>query len=213
MITMIISFVYQNITLKRLEETEDNQDMENHIVVLGSYENEFFLKQLWQGAMNVSDDYNAVVEFYVSESQAENVSLQSMFDYASFVNADGIIAYISSPVEAVNSVINIEDEEIPIVTTGAFAPYNQQISYVGTSYWELGQVYGEEISSILDGNGKVYILCSAPLSNPNFSNFTNSILSLLVRHPGISYEIVDQLSDDFIKQIDLFTKENKRRNN
>lgn len=205
---MIISFSFQNIVINRIEETVDDVEVENHIVIIGSYENEYFLKQVMEGAEGICDEYDSVVEFYVSQSQAEDVSLQSMFDYASFVNADGIIAYISTSTEAVKNVLNIEDQEIPIVTTGAFAPQAQQISYVGTSYWELGQVFGEEIVTALDKAGKAYIICSAPLSNPNFSNFINSIQSLLVRYPEISFVIVDQLSEEFFEDIEDSNEDN-----
>lgn len=207
--TIVISFSFQNGVINRIDETVDDVEVENHIVIIGSYENEFFLKQVMEGAEGICDDYDAVVEFYVSQSQAEDVLLQSMFDYASFVNADGIIAYISTSSESVKDVYNIEDQEIPIVTTGAFAPQTQQISYIGTSYWELGQVFGEEIVNSLNKEGKAYIICSAPLSNPNFSNFTNSIQAMLLRHPGISFVIVDQLSEDFLKTIENETEENR----
>lgn len=193
-------FVLQNIRFNLIEEAEEGTDLEKHIVVLGTYENQLFLKQVCDGARNVCSDYNATVEFYVPQSLAQDQTVDKLFNYASFVNADGVIAYLQSGSENVKGIVNIEGKEIPIVTTGTFDPNSQQVSYIGTSYWELGRVIAEEINSLLKEKGQVYILCRDISSNPNFSNLTTSIQVNLARHGGIKYKNVTSLEKQDINE-------------
>jgi len=199
-LVLIAGFVFHYFIVMDFSIAEDEKDSQHHIVVLGTYENELFMKQVCNGVQNNCEDYDAVVQFYVPESLAEDLSIQSLFDYAAFVNADGIIAYIQSSNESVQNVKGIDGVDIPIVTTGQFAPNVQQISYIGTSYWELGHKFGEEIVHLLKNEGIVYILCSEYSSNPNFSNLTNSIQSNLSKYHDITYTLLDQISEDIIRE-------------
>ena len=67
-----------------------------HIIITGTYENQSFLSEVYQGASNFAEPYKAVVDLHVPKSQADTESLQSLLDYCSFLNADGIILFLDS---------------------------------------------------------------------------------------------------------------------
>lgn len=171
-----------------------------HILVMGNNENELFLKQVYEGANYYSDTYNAVIELYVPESHAEDISTQSLFEYASFVNADGVIAYINNSDETIESVHRIDDTTIPIVTIGQFAANTNQISFVGTSYWELGRVFGTEILNLTKNNGTVLIQNPTNISTINYSNLTNSILSTIKDYENFTYTISNNIDESVINE-------------
>lgn len=180
----------------QLNESDENQYSKNfHILVLGNYENELFMKQVYDGAKNYEDNYKAVIELYVPESLAEDVSTQSLFEYASFVNADGIIAYINSPDETIEQPRRIDNTVIPLVTTGQFAPNINQISYIGTNYRTLGNTIGKEILTLLPDGGTVYLYESENAANINYSNLSNSILSTIKKNANISFQILNSISN------------------
>lgn len=179
-----------------LDKTDTSEVKSYHILVLGKYENEMFLKKLYEGAQKHSQEYNALIELYVPSSQAEDVSLQSIFDYAAFVNADGIISYIENMSEKIERPFRIDGSQIPVVTTGQYSSILQQISYIGNSYWELGKKFADEIVSNLDDSGVAYIISSDAEDNPYYSNLTNSMQAALKEHGSIEYSVVDSISAD-----------------
>ena len=142
-----------------------------------------------------------MVELYVPQSHAEDVSTQSLFEYASFVNADGIIAYISDPDEEIEPVKKINGESIPTVTIGQFAANINQVSYVGNSYWELGQVFGNEIISNIKDGGAVLIQAPRNITNINYSNLTNSMLTIIKKQDNFSYNVVNNIDEILLQSI------------
>ena len=66
----------------------EGEDRNYHILVVGQADSSVFLNQIFEGAKSLSQDYSALVELKSPDSLAENISLQSLIDYGSFVNAD-----------------------------------------------------------------------------------------------------------------------------
>ena len=69
----------------------EGEDRNYHILVVGQADSSVFLNQIFEGAKSLSQDYSALVELKSPDSLAENISLQSLIDYGSFVNADGVV--------------------------------------------------------------------------------------------------------------------------
>lgn len=199
----ILLFIFSIISdAKKINSEANHQDDQYyHIVVLGSYENELFLQQVYNGAQNLADQYKAVVELYVPHSQAEDIPLQSLFDYASFVNADGIIAYIDNFDENIEPARGTDGSIIPLITTGQYYPSLQQISFIGNSYWELGKKIADEIISILKDSGSAYIISQEVVSNLYYSSLMNSIRDTLLPHKGISYQLLEQVSIPSLQEL------------
>ena len=190
-------------------KNSDSFSRNYHIIVTGSSDTELFLKQVYDGASKLGASYNAVVELYVPGSQAEDVSPQSLFDYASFVNADCVIAYIDSTSSGISVPRRMDDTIIPLVTTGLYDPNLPQISFIGNSYWELGKKFSDETVKYLNDRGQAFIIGKDVFSASSLSSLVNSIQDSLLAHENISYSISDtispaQLTDNLINNAVLF---------
>lgn len=172
----------------------DSESRNYHILVTGTFDNQLFLQQVYEGAQRFSDQYNAIVELYVPGSQAEDVPLQALLDYASYVNADGVIAFNDLAESIVTVPHRTNDESIPFITTGLYNPNIPQVSYIGTSYWELGKKISTEINSYVHGTGNIVIFSDEYLSSNNYANLMNSLLDKLHQYKSINYTIIDDLN-------------------
>lgn len=181
--------------------TNHQDDQYYHVLVLGPYENELFLQQVYNGAKNLADQYKAIVELYVPHSQAEDIPLQSLFDYAAFVNADGIIAYIDNYDDKIELPRGTDGNIIPLITTGQYYPSIQQISFIGNSYWELGKKIADEIISLLKDSGSAYIINQEVVSSLYYSSLMNSIQDTLLPHKNISYQLLEQVSIQSLQEL------------
>ncbi len=203
---LVVTFCFfiSTVTYPQKSEPSRKEEKNYHIVVLGGYENELFLTQVYEGAKNLSPMYNALVELYVPKSQAEDVLLQSLFDYATFVNADGIIAYIDSIDAKIEVPKRIDGSEIPLVTTGMYAPAIHSVSYIGNSYWELGRKIAEETVEMLHKKGRAFLISQNLVTNPYYSNLMNSVRDTLRGYDEIDYTVLKQLGQAVIdSEIDI----------
>ena len=197
---LVFAFIYlhskkiynQNISIQNSADIKSY-----HIIVTGTYENKLFMEQVFQGAASLADSYNALVELYVPQSEAESEPLQNLLDYCSFVNADGVIAYIDNADKKLNLRPRIDDTEIPLVTTGQYSPNIHQISFIGNNYWELGKKIADEIIHLLENGGKAYIISEAIPANTNYSNLLTSLQNSLHNHEGTEAEIIEKIGQDF----------------
>ncbi len=162
-----------------------------HIVITGTYENKSFLTELYNGAASLEKSYNAVVDLHVPDSQAGTSSMQSLLDYCSFLNADGIIAYVDSPDETLNLLQRNDEPFIPLITTGQFSSNIQQISYVGVNYWEMGKRIADEVIDLFQNQGNVYIINNSFTTNT--SNLISSIQRTLQDSADINAHVIDNI--------------------
>lgn len=165
-----------------------------HVLIIGKNQNEAFLKKVYEGAKKASFPYRTLVELYVPKSQAEDSSIQELFDYASFVNPDGIIACIDSTEEVVGNLLNFKDSQIPVVTTGQFAPNVNQICFIGNNYWKFGITIADETAALINSAGTAYIINTEYNKNINYSNIINSFQQTLTQYKDIDIKIINQLS-------------------
>src|SRR5574344_332532 len=199
-IVFVVFYLLPNITPgpRGNENADDNKTF--HILVIGRSENESFLQQVYKGTQHLSETYHAAVELYVPGSLAEDVSMQSLFDYASFANADGVIAYIDSNDTTTEHPLvppaRIDGEIIPLITVGHYSPELTQVSFIGTNYSELGRTIAEETVASLNEKGTAFIINSSSQNNPNYSTLMNSLLSTLNGAEKISYNVLDQSSNE-----------------
>lgn len=189
---------FSKISTSPVEELNENDTRSYHIVVLGGYENSSFLKLVCSGAEKHSELYNTVIQYYVPESQAEDISIQSLMDYAGYVNADGIIAYIDSSEEMLEVPSRIDGTQIPLVTTGFFSPNFPQISFIGNNYWELGKKLADEtIDYFLKGvGGVVYIVTGENTTNSYYASLLTSLQSGIKDYEDIECKVINQNDSD-----------------
>ena len=166
-----------------------------HIIITGTYENQSFLTELYKGASSLEKSYNAVVDMHVPDSQAGTASLQDLIDYCSFLNADGIIAYIDSPDDTPVLLKRNDAPVIPLITTGQFSAGLEQVSYVGVNYWEMGKRVADEITSLLPQGGNVYIISDS--ISTNTTNLISSVQRTLQDNTLIHSSVIESISQSF----------------
>ena len=169
-----------------------------HIMITGTYENRSFLTELYKGASILAKSYNAVVDLHVPDSQADTTSLQELLDYCSFLNADGIIAYIDSPEEAPLLLQRDDEPVIPLITTGQFSANTQQISYVGTNNWELGKKIADETQNLIPQGGNVFIINDS--DSINSANLISSLQLALQENQNIQSQVIEKITPEFIPE-------------
>ncbi len=201
----VILYLSILINVKKKDEIKSSQK-QYHIIITGTSENESFLKQVYKGAQQVSNNYNAIVELLVPESQAEDTSLQSLLDYTAFVNCDGVIAYINNEESDISPPENTEGKRIPFITVGHYDPLLAQVSFIGTNYSELGNTLAEQIVSCLGTSGTELIINSNTKNDPNYSSLMNTLSNSLSTKSSIYTETLTNKSKTGITIEDLLRK-------
>lgn len=163
-----------------------------HIIVTGTYENQSFLKEVYEGASRASAYFNSVIDLHIPQSQADTQSLQNLLDYCSYLNADGIIVYVDSPDFKPNILTRSDSPSIPIITIGHFSPNFPQISFIGINNWELGKKLADETQDTLPNGGTVYIINDTNTQNAN--NLISSIQSALQNNSLITSKVIEEIS-------------------
>lgn len=159
------------------------EDRNYHIVVTGDYENAMFLSQVFEGADSISANYNAIVELYVPQSYAQNETLQHLFDYVSFSNADAAIAFFPQN-EDISELVMPERKDsqtIPIITIGNYHPQIPQVAYIGINYSEMGKKTADEARQLAGRSGQIFLLQGDIGNSTQNSNFMNSFYSELTK--------------------------------
>lgn len=196
-------FIFIELIISSAEDSSSKYNEDDirsfHVVVTGTYENQHFMQEVYEGALKQADFHSAIVELYVPESQASNTSLQDLLDYCVYVNADGIIAFIDSPEEQIGKLQRSEGNEIPLITTGQFSTAVHQISFIGSGYWELGKKVADETLSYINNNGHVYVINDNDFlsTNSNYNNLITSMQTSLISYPEIQIEVLTSLNENF----------------
>lgn len=163
----------------------------HHVLILGESENESFLSSIYDGARSLGQAYDCVVELYVPKNHAARKNLQSLLNFASFTNPDGIIVCIPESDEKIEFPENIMDNEIPVVTLAQYHPELPQISYIGTNYSEVGRKIAMESADYLSERGRIAVINVADDSGPNYSTLMNSLTNTLSSHSEIQTVVLD----------------------
>lgn len=196
---IIASYSFFSSSAKKItaEKNQNDDTFLYHIIITGTYENKDFLEKVYEGAEELSKMYNSVVELHIPKSQAENSSLQSLMNYCSFLNADGVIAYINEGDELPSLLRRSDSPEIPLVTLGYFSTDLPQISYIGSNDWEMGKkIANEAIIQIQNSKIKNVVIVSGAVSG-NSSNLINSLQVTLQQEPSVRIKVIETLQSDF----------------
>ncbi len=206
LISFIIFLVY-NFSYGKNPHNSDSNVRNYHILILGKYDNELFLQQVYKGVIKSNEDFNSVCELYVPQSKAEDESLDSMLEYASFLNVDGVIAYINSE-ENITPPVRTDGTIIPLITIGVYNPNIPQVSFVGNSYWELGKTFADESVAFLQNEGTIFVINNSTSPVSSFSSLMNSFQSSLNSNKNISYNVLSEIptENQIISILDNYEK-------
>ena len=195
MILFYITFMNSRTKIRTDNDYDPEDTCLYHIIITGTYENQSFLTELYKGAASLEKSYNAIVDLNVPDSQADTTSLQNLIDYCSFLNADGIIAYIDSPEDTPVILERNDNPLIPLITTGQFSPSLEQISYVGVNYWEMGKRVADEVLDFLPLGGNVFIISDS--ISLNITNLISSVQRSLQDNPRIKCSVIESIPQTF----------------
>lgn len=208
-------FCFETVSyLKRRNLEFDNvlEDRNYHILVTGDYENHLFLSQVFKGADKISANYNSIVELYVPQSYAQNESLQTLFDFASFANADAVIACISQneDISELKVPLKKDSQPIPLITIGSYHSQIPQVAFVGINYSEMGKKTAEEAAALAKKDGLIFLIQSEMAGPGQTSNFINSFYSLLQKEKlEKNLNIIESIPYENELLTDYFSKNNQ----
>ena len=185
-----VYFFSRHETINR--NTDRNENKNYHVLVLGEAENAGFIRKVYDGAKNIGEAFNAVIELHVPKSIAENTSMDDLLNYAEFVNADGIIAYMTETSKFNYALKRIDDEGIPVIGIGDYFPDVPQVSYIGTNYSELGRQIGITVEGFDSPETHFFIISDSNLKHPNYSNTANSLQAYLTRRKITNFSFIDK---------------------
>ena len=197
-IVFYVAFLSSRASIQNQNEYNSADNCLYHIIITGTYENQSFLSEVYQGASDFAGPYKAVVDLHVPKSQADTESLQSLLDYCSFLNADGIILFLDSQDDNPLLLRRSDSPAIPLITIGQFSPNMEQISFIGINNWELGKKIADETQKFLPNGGNVYILNNSDDLNTN--NLISGIQSALQDNFFITTKVIKNVSEQ--KKID-----------
>lgn len=180
------------------DDSSDAEDRHYHVLVVGKQGNESVLRQIFEGAQEEAGRYDCVVELRTPRSLADDKGMQSLLDYASFTEPDGIIALMDESDAAVQAPQDSEGRNIPLVTLAQYNPSVPQVSYIGTNYSELGTLIATESISCLGGAGSIIVINTSSSNNPSYSTLMGSLTNTLSGSSGIRAEVLDLPSQEAI---------------
>lgn len=188
------------------------EERQNHILVIGQADNSAFLNHVFEGAKSLAVQFNSVVELRAPELQAENISLQTLVDYAAAVQCDGIIAYVNSNVKQLKMPIRSDGTEIPMIAIGHYVPEISQISFIGNNYSNLGWQLGIESEVMAKNSEKTFIVLSGKSINPNYGNMLNNIVNFYKSKEIRTFEILDKTEKENEQKITDVIKNDEIKN-
>lgn len=195
LIVLILSIIFCSVVivlnLSKIKAQQSFEDIpvterDYSILITGTSENTSFVKDVYEGATIVSNFYDSAIQYNIPEITSQDVSVQSLFDYAGFINADCIVAYLNSNDFNFTPAVNSSGEKIPLITIGVYSPDIQQISHIGINYAELGAMMAQEAVDFLNGAGTIYILNTLDVNDFNGSSLINNVNSVLKTQSNIT---------------------------
>lgn len=149
------------------------------ILITGVSEDNSFLKQVSQGASLVSNFYDCAIMYYEPDAYSKENNMNSLLDYAGFINADCVITYLDRDAAKIEPPRNHDNEVIPLITVGHYLPEVSSTSHIGINYAELGLSMAEEAVKYLNGRGTIYLLNTFDVNDYYTSTVLNNVVNRL----------------------------------
>lgn len=179
--------IYAKISSEKITEKAKGVERRYSILITGFFDNSDFLKQINDGVASVSNFYDSVAHCFFPESQNKSRSLQYLFDYAGYINADCVICYFDSIYDSIRQPVNIDGKVIPMISVGVYSPGISKISHIGIDYEKLKQKMVEEVNLYFGKNeGCLYILDVTETGKKSEGNFSEELYSELKKNKDIS---------------------------
>lgn len=175
---LYILLLSQNIATRTGNYGTTGTERKYNILITCAPSEETFARQVLRGAQSTAQKFDCSIEFYVPDTFENDTDLQKIFDYASYVEPDGLIACIPEEEYHVTPPAYKDGSPIPLITVGQYIPALPQVSYIGINYSELGRIMGNEIISFTGGKGNICILYTDLQDNQTYSMLMSELLNL-----------------------------------
>jgi ribose transport system substrate-binding protein len=168
----LLSIVFYN-TLTARFNTKDNENAKNcscHYAFIGNTSSSLD-NMIYEAAYKEGLEKNAYVEYMGRNLDVSYTKVQLM-DIAIDAKVDGIILDGDETEDLTRAIYEASLNNIPVITAGTDCSGSARQSYVGISYYTLGQEYGRRIArSVSDKKQTVLVLMS-----PNAKNQDQNII-------------------------------------
>lgn len=146
-VTTIVSLVLFEYQVRRVGSgSGSSTTYTRHYAFIGD-RSSTFLQSVYEAAADAGEDSGDYVEFTGNSLDTAYTDLQLM-NIAVKSDVDGIIVNANDSDEMRDAIASAEEAGIPVVCIGSDSYGASRQSYVGISYYNLGQAYGTEIEKL-----------------------------------------------------------------
>ncbi len=187
-ITLSGLFFYQH-QLRLLSNLQQEQsDYSRHYAFIGDKSNTF-LQNAYEAAKEVGESSGDYVEFMGANLDI-TYSTPELMSIAIAAGVDGIIVSADDSTSLQSSIDEASAAGIPVVCIGGDVYGSSRKSYIGVSYYMLGQEYGRQIAALATSEVQNVLILTSPTERSSTQNLIYSgILDYMSR-----YELSDLFS-------------------
>ncbi len=185
LVVTIVSLVYFMKQINSTQITEEEfVDYQYHYAFITGDAQDAYYQSIYESARQRGEEEDIYVE-YLGKNLAVNYSQTDLMRIAIAAGVDGIIVEADESEEMVNLIDEAVNGEksIPVVTVGTDCTGSMRQSFVGISYYDLGQLYGEQVLKLTqnksDGPFQVMILMKSDYENSSQNIIFSGIKEVL----------------------------------
>ncbi len=200
LVVTVVSLVY---FMKQINNTQISEeefvDYQYHYAFITGNTQDAYYQSIYESARKKGEEEDICVE-YMGKNLAVNYSRADLMRIAIAADVDGIIVEGDESEEMIaliDEAINGE-KSIPVVTVGTDCTGSMRQSFVGIGYYDLGQLYGEQVLRLTENKSEgpfhVMILMKSDYENSSQNIIFSGIKEVLVKNYIIETAAV---SDEF----------------
>ncbi|MCR5627738.1 MAG: substrate-binding domain-containing protein [Lachnospiraceae bacterium] len=129
-----------------INDTQAETIPERHYAFICEDDSDQFYKAVYDAAKKEGAENGVYVEFF-GKDLSEEYDKNERMEIAIAAKVDGIILEGDESIKTTNLINKADFKGIPVVTMGADNTGSDRKSYIGASFYNMGQLYGNEILS------------------------------------------------------------------
>ena len=129
-----------------LDKNDANNQVKytSHILFVGPRGDADMFNALFDGANSKAMEYHAVLEKLSPSSVADERGLDTWLNYASYVDADGVIVFSDNESALIEQPMNTYGSAIPVVSLINTNPESSPVVFLGTNKYEIGKCFAKK---------------------------------------------------------------------
>ncbi len=167
-ITILSLIFYVQTTRKFSAEISSASQYKEHIAFVGN-PNNTFAKEVYEAAYKTGQDYFYNVEFF-GQNLDKVYSNTELMEMAIAAKVDGIIVTADNSEEMTKQIFQANEAGIPVICVDTDCVGSARKSYVGGSYYNLGQEYGKLLAKRTSDEVKDVLVLMSPFEQSKGQN-------------------------------------------